>query len=183
MDLYVMRHGQTVWNAKGITQGRRSNRLSRQGVQVTQKVAREIKNVPFEVIYSSPLMRTIQTANIVNQYHKVKVIRDEDLNEIKQGIFSGRKKNSLSPEEKMIKSQRSKSAGMESYEECYVRAKNFVERLKKTNFKHVLVITHDRVAAFIEDIVLGKNPDFSNIKDLRRFQNSEIIKLEFNVKN
>ena len=44
MNLYVMRHGTTVWNEKGITQGRTNNRLSKGGVLLTQEVAEKLRN-------------------------------------------------------------------------------------------------------------------------------------------
>lgn len=177
MNIYVMRHGMTVWNEKGITQGRSKNRLSKQGVETTQGVALELKNIPIDIIISSPLMRTVQTANIVNQFHKVKIVKDEDLVEINQGIFSGRKDDSLSQEEKILKSQRSKVAGMETYEECFNRVKNFVNGLKnKYRFQNILIVTHDVVATFIEDVIEEKKVDFHDINFVRNFKNSEVKK-------
>lgn len=171
-----MRHGETVWNRNGITQGRRNNRLSKEGIVVTENVAKQVKDIPFDVIFTSPLMRTVQTANIVNKYHKVKVIKDDDLNELEQGIFTGRKKNSLSEQEQLIKNARLKSAGIESYEECFERVKNFVHRIKNSKFQNVLIVTHDRCATFIQNIVSGKETDFSDLKNKRDFKNSEIRK-------
>ena len=76
MNIYVMRHGTTVWNEKGITQGLTNNRLSKNGVALTEKVSLEYKNIKFEAIYCSPLTRTVQTANIMNKYHNLKIIKD-----------------------------------------------------------------------------------------------------------
>ncbi len=172
-----MRHGTTVWNEKGITQGRSNNRLSKSGIELTKKVAREYKNVTFDVIIVSPLMRTIQTANIMNKFHNVIIIKDDDLLEINQGIFTGRYKNSLNKEELELKKRRAKEAGIESYEECYLRLKHFVDNIKqKYNYKNVLVITHNCSASFIEDIVLNIKKDFNDEKFLRRFNNAEIKK-------
>ena len=175
MNLYVMRHGTTVWNEKGITQGQTNNRLSKNGILLTQEVAKKLKDVPFDIIISSPLMRAIQTANIINKYHKVKVVKDLSLIEINQGIFTGRKKSALSNEELMLKNSRSKQAGMETYQECFERAKNFVKEIKnKYNYKNVLVVTHNCTATFIEDIICNKKIDFSDANFLRGFKNAEV---------
>ena len=91
MNIYLMRHGTTVWNEKGITQGRVNNRLSQSGKAIAEQRALELQNVEFDVIFASPLMRTMQTANIINKYHNVKVVKDERLIEIHQGIFTGKK--------------------------------------------------------------------------------------------
>ena len=64
MKVYVMRHGTTVWNEKRITQGRTNNRLSKNGKALTEEVALKHKDVKFDAIYSSPLMRTMQTTTL-----------------------------------------------------------------------------------------------------------------------
>ena len=158
MNLYVMRHGTTVWNECGITQGRTNNRLSKQGKLLTEQVAEEYKNVNFEVIYCSPLFRTVQTANIMNKYHKAKIIKDERLIEIDQGIFAGRSKFDLTDEERKLKFSRDKSCGMESYECAYNRVKDFLSYIKAhCKFSNVLIITHNCNATFLEVLLLDKN--------------------------
>ena len=42
----------------------------------------------------------MQSANIMNKYHQLKIIKDERIIEIDKGIFTGRKKASLTEEEK-----------------------------------------------------------------------------------
>lgn len=37
MKVYVMRHGTTIWNENGITQGHTNNRLSQKGKSLTKK--------------------------------------------------------------------------------------------------------------------------------------------------
>lgn len=179
MNLYVMRHGTTVWNEKGITQGRSNNRLSKKGIELTKKSALNFKNQKIDVIITSPLMRTIQTANIVNKYHNAKILKDELLIEIDQGIFTGRISKSLSKEELVLKKTRSKLAKMESYENCFQRAKSFITTIKqKYNYQNVLVITHNCVATFIENILLKKPINFNDAKFLVNFNNAEIKKFQ-----
>ena len=172
-----MRHGTTVWNERGIMQGRSNNRLSKRGVELTKDIAEKFKDVQFDIIIASPLMRTIQTANIMNKYHNVRVFKDDDLLEIDQGIFTGRFKNSLSKQELEIISLRLKNAGIESYEECYNRAKHFVDNIKKKyNKENVLVVTHNCCASFIEDVITGEKVDFNNSNFVRKFKNTEVKK-------
>ena len=84
MKIYLMRHGQTVWNKIGIIQGYSRNRLSAEGKNQVEIKAQKYKDVNFDFIISSPLCRTIQTSNIMNKYHNVKVIKDERIVEIGQ---------------------------------------------------------------------------------------------------
>ena len=175
MKVYVMRHGTTVWNEKGITQGRTNNRLSKQGKLLTEEVAREYKDTKFDVIFASPLMRTMQTANIINKYHGVKIVKDERLIEIDQGIFSGKSKNEISEEEKKLKFARAKECGMESYQSVYERIMNFVDELKQNKkYETVLIVTHNVGASFAALALSGTEVDYNNDNHLRSFKNAEV---------
>lgn len=179
MNIFVMRHGTTIWNEKGITQGRTNNRLSKSGVELTKKRAEEHKKLNLNVIYCSPLMRTIQTANIMNKFHNVKVIKDNRLIEIDQGVFTGRNKNDLTDEERNLKFSRAKSCGMESYQSVYERSKEFLLDIKNNcNFENILIITHNCNATLLETLLLNIDVDYDNDKHLRNFKNAEIKKFE-----
>ncbi len=174
MNIFVMRHGTTVWNELGIIQGRSNNRLSQSGKQQVEDVAQNFAG-KVDVIICSPLMRTVQTANIMNKYLHVNVIKDERLTEIDQGIFTARCPSTFSEKEKLLKGERAKSAGMETYEECYNRAKKFVLELKNdTRHQNVLIVTHRCVAMFIEDILNGLDFKLPDFKSTNNFSNAEI---------
>lgn len=175
MKVYVMRHGITVWNEKGITQGRTNNRLSKSGKSLTEEVAEKYKNESFDVIFASPLVRTMQTANIINKYHKAKIIKDERLIEIDQGIFSGKSKNELSEEDKKLKIARAKECGMESYESVYERINKFInDLLQNKKYEKILIVTHNVCASFISVVLTKKEVDFENNEHLHNFNNAEI---------
>ena len=169
MKVYVMRHGTTVWNEKGIFQGHKNNRLSLAGKLETEQVSLKYKDIKFDIIFSSPLMRTVQTANIMNKYHKVKIIKDNRLIEIDKGIFAGRRKNSLTQEEKILKEKRDVSTGMESKEHAMKRISSFIEYLKETKLQIVLIITHKWIAEFIEECLLKKNTSSFKNAEIRCF--------------
>lgn len=175
MKVYVMRHGTTVWNEKGITQGHTNNRLSQKGKTLTEDVSIKHKDMKFDIIFCSPLMRTMQTANIMNKYHNVKIIKDERLIEIDQGIFTGKSKFNLTDKEKKQKFARDKKCGMESYQSVFKRVENFIRELKQNKkYDNVLIITHNVNASFIADIFNNIEVDFNNDKHLRNFNNAEI---------
>lgn len=172
MKLYLMRHGSTVMNEKQITQGRMQNVLSKTGKEQTQKVAEDFKNVKIDVIYCSPIKRAVQTANIVNKLQNVKFIKNEDLTEIDQGIFTGRARNSLTEEEKHLKEICASCCKAETYDSVFARAKHFVEFLKNQKYQNVLVVTHNIVASYIELILQGK--DLPEDKRVCTFDHSQI---------
>lgn len=60
--IYLIRHGQTGHNHRGIVQGRSVNsKLSRKGFRQAQAFYEAYKHIPFQKIYTSTLGRTIQT--------------------------------------------------------------------------------------------------------------------------
>lgn len=160
MIIYIMRHGQTVWNAKDITQGRSQNRLSKLGKAQVEEVAKKFKQGDVDIIITSPLMRTMQTTNIVNKVLKTKILRDERIIEIDKGALSGRAKETFTEEEKRLKKENPHLLKMESLQDVAVRVKEFSKYLKE-NYKNkkVLVITHNVVATILEKILLNKEAE------------------------
>ena len=171
-----MRHGETVWNYKGIIQGRSNNRLSENGKKQVEEQAEKLKDINFDMIFVSPLMRTIQTANIVNKYHKMNLIKDERIIEINQGLFTGRKKNSLTDEEIIIKKEQPESAGIETQQKIYERVKDFYECLVNNYIdKRILVVTHRGIAKTLYYIINNKGLA-NEIDDPHLFENAEVRK-------
>ena len=170
-----MRHGTTCWNERGITQGRTNNRLSKNGIELTKKVSEELKDEKINIIFCSPLMRTIQTANIINKKIGVKIIKDQRLIEVEQGIFTGRHKDDLTEEERKLKYAHAKECGMESYQEIFERTKNFVDDLKKNcHFENVLIITHNCNASIMQLILENREIDFQKSQNFKAFKNAEV---------
>ena len=174
MELYVIRHGTTVWNEIGRSQGRSQNRLSKQGKIVAQKSAEQLKNVKFDLIFSSPLCRTIQTANIVNKYHGVKIVKDERLIEFDQGWFTGRLVKTLTEEQKQARINRDPNYSMESLKDVYKRTRDFFEFLKKEHYnKTVLVVTHNAIASCLDLITQYGDYDPDKFGIMNHFSNAE----------
>ena len=57
MVIYVIRHGETDWNTKHWLQGTTDIPLNQNGIEVAEITSEALKEVPFDVIFSSPLKR------------------------------------------------------------------------------------------------------------------------------
>lgn len=82
-----LRHGETVWNAKGISQGRVHNRLSKLGEKQADDAGKALAYKNVDIIFTSPLYRTLRTSNIVNKYLSKKVVKDDLIIEMDKGVF------------------------------------------------------------------------------------------------
>lgn len=72
MKLYFVRHGHMSATTQTMLDpeiGQINEPLSEDGIQQANKVAEELKDVPFSAIISSGLKRASQTAEIINKYH------------------------------------------------------------------------------------------------------------------
>ncbi len=88
--LYFIRHGETQWNAEGRVCGRSDVNLSEVGREQAQRLADRLKSAAIDAIYSSPLKRARQTAEIIAQATGVEPIVEEDLVELDYGSWEGR---------------------------------------------------------------------------------------------
>ncbi len=87
--LYLVRHGETVWNAEGRLCGGSDIPLSPKGCHQAERLADRLRTVPFTAIYSSPLLRTRQTAEALARHHRLPVQIIPELSEIDYGDWEG----------------------------------------------------------------------------------------------
>jgi broad specificity phosphatase PhoE len=62
MLLYLVRHGQSLWNAEGRHQGWQNVVLSELGEQQAERIGQRLKGVTFDYLYTSPIKRCYDTA-------------------------------------------------------------------------------------------------------------------------
>lgn len=63
--IYVIRHGQTNLNVERKMQGRTGLPLNEYGLEQARGIKEELKNIDFDLVFSSPQIRAIQTAAII----------------------------------------------------------------------------------------------------------------------
>ena len=74
MKLYFARHGQTDGNASnGKATVIYDEPLNEKGIEQAEDLAKELKDIKFDAIISSPLKRAYQTAEIINKYHNLPI--------------------------------------------------------------------------------------------------------------
>ena len=97
LTVYLLRHGQTAWNAEGNKYcGRTDVPLTQKGVEQARQAREQISNLSFDRIYASTLQRAYKTAEIVAGDQQV--IRDERLIEVDFGWWEGKPKKEFIPE-------------------------------------------------------------------------------------
>ena len=68
---YLVRHGETDWNKKGITQGQTDTLLNDLGIKQAEEAAQLLNKIKFDFAFSSDLIRAKRTTEIIALDHKV----------------------------------------------------------------------------------------------------------------
>lgn len=89
MRLYLIRHGETALNVKGCYYGRTDAVLSEKGISQARYLKEILKEVSFDYIVASPLVRAYNTAQIVMEEREQEIFGDRRLMEQDFGIFEG----------------------------------------------------------------------------------------------
>lgn len=89
MELYIVRHSETVWNKERRLQGRSDIELTEYGRELARITGEALKNIDFEAIYSSPLERAYETANLIKGDKDIPIIKENRIIEISFGEYEG----------------------------------------------------------------------------------------------
>lgn len=88
-NIYVIRHGETDWNKNHRFQGRTDIKLNDLGREQAARLRPLLQQLQIESVYSSPLLRALETAEIATQDIRVTIQKDERLQETNIGDAEG----------------------------------------------------------------------------------------------
>ena len=138
--IYFVRHGETDYNVKRISQGQLDIPLNNNGIAQAKQLSETLKNYHFDIIYSSPLIRAKKTAEIINTYHNVEIVLDNRLKEFFAGRKQGTKASDWTPEMNEDFMNNPEKYGAESNQAFYQRCVDAYNDLPAE--KDVLVVAH-----------------------------------------
>ncbi len=173
MYIYLIRHGETDWNDKLLFQGHTDTLLNQRGKKQAQYIADELKEINFDIMYSSDLKRAYKTAQIIKKItkHKGKIIRTKNLRERNYGSFEGKSYELFRHNKKDFDGEKDP--------EFFKRINDFFYSIiKKYKGKNIVIITHGGVVRQIIASVL----DLKDYKKLRIY-NASISEIYYDEKN
>lgn len=153
MRLYIIRHGETLWNTQMRLQGQTDISLNENGRELARLTAQGMKDIVFEAAVTSPLDRAAETARIVLGERQIPVFTEPRIQEITFGELEGVRFRRDDDEasnpafycffhatERYVPLK-----GGETFESLYQRTGAFLEELKQKREwygKNILVSTH-----------------------------------------
>lgn len=184
--LYLVRHGETEWNALGKFQGSKDIVLSPDGISQAKYVSNRLKN-KFDYIYSSPLKRAYKTASIIALQSSMEIRILDDLREIDFGKWEGLTVKEIKdnfPKQFEIWRNDAKEApicgGDLSIRNASIRAKNVMLNTVKTHEgKRIVMVAHGGIIKAGLIGILGWNMTMYHKLVLG---NTSICQLSFNDK-
>lgn len=162
MNIYITRHGETVWNTEGRCQGSKNSDLTEKGVSDARKLGERLKNVKFDCVYCSPLKRAIDTAECIMEDRNIKLVLKDELKELNFGAWEGERfsdikgKYPVQYDNLWNNLEEYEPVEGETMEELIKRVQTFLKELfENCDADNVLVVAHTFIVRTITLIVKG----------------------------
>lgn len=172
--IHIVRHGETQWNVEERMQGHLDSPLTEFGRSQARQVRGEIDQI--DVVYSSPSIRAVETAEIILNGERQSISTIPELKEINLGIWEGMKRTAVeaeySDEYKTFWSQPSifSLPQAETFQDVQNRAvKALLDVARHNTGKSILLVSHavaiNVILAFFENRSIDKIWDPPVIKN------------------
>jgi len=149
-SIFLVRHGESIYGEHRLC-GWSDVPLSDAGREQTQRLALRLKEISFSKIVCSDRRRTIETANIINIYHRLSIEIIPEIRELNYGLWEGKSWKEIEgefPEEYKaweIDNTLAPPQG-ESAIEVYKRAKEAIEQIVRNSPEQtILIVAHKSV--------------------------------------
>jgi len=148
-EIYLIRHGLTESNKKKIYAGWNVESLCKEGVSALLEIGRKILEFKIEKIFSSPIRRAVQTAEVINSFLNTTVEIEENFKEMKMGPWEGLSENEVAkrfPKEWEIwnsNPSKLKIDGRETLKGLQLRALKAIKKISNdSGASRILAVTH-----------------------------------------
>ena len=178
----LVRHCETASNIKSVYAGRSDEGLTPSGRQQARALANEVAGLDIDSVYTSPLRRAVQTAQIICSVLGTTPIIEDSFAEFRLGIWEGMSENDVArnfPHE--WETWKTKPAemvleGRETLQELLQRVLTGLEKISAdSNISCALVVTH---VAIIRILLLHSKQMDPNLHRTIQVPNGEVFAIE-----
>ena len=183
LQVYLVRHGETQWNAERRIQGQSDSPLTAKGEQQAWQVAERARTLGITHIISSDLGRTQQTARIIAEACGCDIILDPRLRELDMGVLEKRHVDTLTEQEEGWRrtlvngTEDGRIPEGESMQELSVRVQAaLADCLKLPEGSRPLLVSHGIALGCLVSTILGL-PAFAERR--LRLRNCSISRIDY----
>lgn len=190
---FILRHGESLKNKLGVASSWPETipyPLTENGKKQAKAAAKKLKNKKIDLIFTSDLLRTKQTAGIVGKALGIKPKPDKRLREINVGIFNNQpiekvgdfwnKGEKLPPLKYYQARFKSAPKGGENYSQVEKRLVGFIKYTEKQyQSKNILIVSHERTLTLFEKAIYGDSLQkfIENIMGKKEIKTGELRKI------
>ncbi|RGJ42204.1 histidine phosphatase family protein [Eubacterium sp. TM06-47] len=177
MKIYLVRHGQTLFNQQKKVQGWCDSPLTQEGIQQAVAVSKTLQSISFEYAYSSTSERAMDTMHYILQDRSVPHAYVKGLKELNFGSLEGEKEadvfTDISVYEKGFEMY-----GGETLPTCNQRFMACLETIAKSHVGNVLVVTHGGVIMSVLNY-LDEAQFMKHMQEVGDVENCSVTILEY----
>ena len=165
IEVYLVRHGQTEWNASRRMQGQWNSNLNDTGRDQAHSHGRFLATRDIQHLVASPLDRTRQTAEIVSRYLNLNPVFDDRIKEWDCGDWSGEYWDTLAdkwPEDFAAWRDDEfnyRPPNCENYPDMMERARPLLDELRESPFERVAIVSHGIIGRVMVGLLMQMSPD------------------------
>lgn len=166
----LVRHGQSTWNAEGRIQGSSNFSVLTQKGEAQAETSRQMLiDDSFDICFSSPLVRSKRTAEIIWNNREAEIITEHDLREIDlysfQGLLKheGKAKYGSAYREWQLDAANFNIDGHYPVRELWDRARNCWEKILTHDSRSILVVAHNAVNQALVATAIGLGTEYFRI--------------------
>ncbi len=175
MKIFVIRHGQTELNKKGIINGHVDDVLAPEGIEQAKKAAPLLPKT-IKRIYSSSLGRAKQTAEILNKTLDVPLTFHDELKEVDFGVLSGTPFLEKYKQRHRMQDYDWRPSG-ESFEQVKTRVLKLAKKIREENSdEEVLIVAHGGIVRLFYFLESGEPLNEIKNASLHSFDLDRILK-------
>lgn len=159
MKVFLLRHGQTTGDVEDRYGGDYDDHLTELGRAQAEDLARQLVDKDIEVIFTSPRLRALETAEILKEKLKVEVqtiddFRERNQNGIMTGMVRAEAKEKYPQLVELLKDPHNTVEGGEDYHRFGQRIESALNEVKNSGFSTIAVVTHGGpIRYFFRDIL------------------------------
>jgi broad specificity phosphatase PhoE len=161
-NIFIVRHGEILANRERRYAGWSDEELTAMGIEQAQETAERLRRLEVSILYTSPIKRAVQTAEIIGRALKLNPIVEQSITELQMGPWEGKSENEIEIEFKTewliwnTKPAELRLQGRETLSELLERSMRGVENMifRANTLGKIAAVTH---VAIIRILFLYKN--------------------------
>jgi probable phosphoglycerate mutase len=185
MNLLMVRHGEILSNIKKTYAGRSAEGLTPKGICQAEEVAERLTSYNVDIIYSSPIQRAVQTAEIIGKKIGKDIVIDNAFREMELGLWEGLSEDDIAqmyPGEWDIWNSRPAEltlSGRETLDELLKRVLTGLKEIYLNNNDwRIVTVTH---VAIIRVVMLCNTKKSLNLYKTIHVPNADIFNFKIDI--